>query len=164
MGKIARARKPRRMPGIKISPMETRTDRNYHILVADDDDDDQYLISQALRETLRSHSVKMVNNGLEVVDHLFKDHTKDVAVRLPDFVLLDLNMPLLDGYAVLREIRSNEATRAIPVFILTTSRFEHDRQRSRELGATGFYSKPYQFEELKRIIKDICDESLLGPI
>lgn len=145
------------MTEVKVDNLETARDKSYHILVADDDDDDQYLIRQALNETLRSHSVKMVNNGLEAVDLLFNPKAGTKERRLPDFVLLDLNMPMLDGYAVLQEIRSNESTREIPVFILTTSRFEHDRVRSGELGANGFYSKPYQFEELKRIIRSICD-------
>jgi CheY-like chemotaxis protein len=136
--------------------LETAHEKNYHIIVADDDDDDQYLIKQALRETLRSHSVRAVNNGLELVDLLFKEEPPKKEA-LPDFILLDLNMPLLDGYSVLEKVRGNEHTKHLPVYILTTSRFEHDKQKSQELGATGFYSKPYQFEQLKGIIRSICE-------
>ena len=136
-------------------------DNTYHIIVADDDDDDQYLITEALRETVSSHSVKTVNNGQELVKLLFNDDGSASGV-IPDFILLDLNMPLLDGYAVLEQVRANEFTKTIPVFVLSTSRFDHDRQRSKELGANGFYSKPYHFDELKSIIRDICAESLSG--
>jgi CheY-like chemotaxis protein len=139
---------------------DPKIDRNYNIIVADDDDDDQYLIRQALRETLASHSVKAVSNGLELVDLLFPKAEKPAEPSLPDFILLDLNMPLLDGYGVLEKVRGSESTRAIPVFVLTTSRFEHDRRRSAELGATGFYSKPYQYDELKAIIRNICTEGI----
>lgn len=131
-------------------------DRNFRIIVADDDDDDQYLISQALRETLKSHSLKTVSNGLELVELLFKEgrYPKE---ELPDFILLDLNMPLLDGFSVLEQMRANEVTKQIPVYVLTTSRFETDRKKSHDMGANGFYSKPYQFEQLKGIIRSICD-------
>jgi CheY-like chemotaxis protein len=136
-------------------PLKAEFDRNFRIIVADDDDDDQYLIEQALRETLKSHSLKTVNNGLELVDLLFngEDQFED---GLPDFILLDLNMPLLDGFSVLEQVRSNEFTKKIPVYVLTTSRFETDRKKSHEMGANGFYSKPYQFEQLKGIIRSIC--------
>jgi CheY-like chemotaxis protein len=136
--------------------LTTAPDKNYRIIVADDDDDDQYLIRQALKETLKSHSVKTVNNGLELVHHLFNEAVpaKD---DLPDFILLDLNMPLLDGFSVLEQVRSNEHTKTIPVYVLTTSRFETDKLKSKEMGANGFYSKPYQFEQLKGIIRTICD-------
>lgn len=140
--------------------MGGRIDRNYNIIIADDDDDDQYLIKQALHETLSSHSVKTVSNGLELVDLLFPKSEMPVGSPLPDFILLDLNMPLLDGYGVLERVRGSESTRAIPVFVLTTSRFDHDRRKSAELGATGFYSKPYQFDELKAIIRNICNQDI----
>lgn len=132
-------------------------DRNFRIIVADDDDDDQYLIGQALRETLKSHSLKTVNNGLELVELLFNEENQKNE-ELPDFILLDLNMPLLDGFSVLEQVRSNENTKSIPVYVLTTSRFEIDRKKSHEMGANGFYSKPYQFEQLKGIIRSICDD------
>ena len=136
--------------------LKTATDKNFNVIVADDDDDDQYLIKQALRETLSSHSVKTVSNGLELVQLLFNGGNLKKE-DLPDFVLLDLNMPLLDGFAVLEQMRSNQETKGIPVYILTTSRFESDRQKSHQMGANGFYSKPYQFEQLKGIIRSICD-------
>ncbi len=123
--------------------------------MADDDEDDQYLIQQALRDILGKHSIQTALNGLQVVDLLLENREEEV-VPLPDIILLDLNMPLLDGFGVLGKLRAHENTRSIPVFILSTSRFDHDRKRSEEMGASGFYSKPYQYEELKSIIRTIC--------
>ena len=136
--------------------MELNQNKNYNIIVADDDDDDQFLIRQALGETLVEPQVKAVSNGQELVELLFENGDNTRLGALPDLILLDLNMPLLDGYQVLERVRSSEHTKQIPVFILTTSRFEHDRRKSEELGATGFFSKPYRYEELKSIIRHIC--------
>jgi CheY-like chemotaxis protein len=129
--------------------------KNYTIVVADDDDDDQYLIGEAIRETISGHRLHTVNNGLELVN-LLSDSEQPEPQPAPDLILLDLNMPKLDGYSVLQYIRGNERLRSVPVYVLSTSRFEHDRLKSMEFGANDFYSKPYQFEKLKSIITDIC--------
>lgn len=133
------------------------SEKSYKIIVADDDADDQYLIKQAFRETLKSYNVQAVSNGMELLELLFE--TGKGRVEKPDCIILDLNMPLVDGFQVLEKLRKEKSTSDIPVFILSTSRFERDRIKSEEMGANGFYSKPYQFDELKRIIRNICAET-----
>lgn len=135
--------------------------KSFSIIIADDDKDDQYIIQQALKETKLSHDLIIVSNGLELIDYLFGKGTFDSQVKKPDLILMDLNMPLLDGYGVLEQVKSSDDLKNIPVYILSTSRFEYDKQKSLQLGAADFFSKPYQFEDLKVIIKDICTKTLV---
>jgi CheY-like chemotaxis protein len=74
---------------------------------------------------------------------------------LPDFILLDINMPVLNGFSALAKIRSNPVLKNIPVFILTTSQSENDQLLSSELGANGFYTKPILFDQLIHILEEI---------
>jgi two-component system response regulator len=137
-------------------------ERNFSIIIADDDKDDQYIIQQALKETKLSHDLVFMSNGLELIDYLFgKGATKKQENTRPDLILMDLNMPLLDGYGVLEQVKSHTDFKDIPVYILSTSRFDYDKQKSLQLGAADFFSKPYQFEDLKVIIKDICVKTLV---
>jgi CheY-like chemotaxis protein len=135
--------------------------KSFLIIIADDDRDDQYIIQQALKETKLKHHLVFVSNGLELVDYLLGKNDQNPAASKPDLILMDLNMPLLDGYGVLEQVRSNNDLKDIPVYILSTSRFDYDKEKSLKLGATDFFSKPYQFEELKLIIKDICAKTLV---
>lgn len=121
-------------------------------MVADDDGDDQFFFGQALRELKLPHELQAVYNGLQLMDLLKSNKSGG---ERPDLVILDLNMPLLDGYGVLEQMGQDPELRQIPVFILSTSRFDHHAVRSRELGARQFYSKPYRFEELKEIVQEI---------
>ncbi|HOZ86390.1 MAG TPA: response regulator [Bacteroidia bacterium] len=74
----------------------------------------------------------------------------------PDLIFLDLNMPLLDGYGALTQIRSNLMFKDLPIYVLSTSGFEYDHKKSKQLGANDFFTKPTRLPELKDIIKNIC--------
>jgi len=132
-------------------------EKKFLIIIADDDLDDQYIIQQAINETNLPHEVVLKKNGLELIDFLQKKnaYTEDTH-PVPDMIIMDLNMPLLDGYGVLKQMKADERFREVPVYMLSTSRFEYDKLKSIELGAKDFFSKPYHFEDLKMIIKDIC--------
>jgi len=132
-----------------------RVQKPFTIIVADDDSDDQYFIDQALKELEFPYTLKAVFNGLQLLDHL---KGGDRASDRPDFIILDLNMPLLDGYGVLDQIKNDPQLKDIPVFVLSTSRFDHDARKTQSMGAAHFYSKPYRFEELKEIVREICDK------
>jgi len=116
--------------------------------------DDQYVIRDAIENLNVKHEFTSVYNGLELIN-LLKGSGKTGEKIIPDLIIMDLNMPLLDGLGALSQIKANEELRDIPVYILSTSRFEYDKQKAMELGASNFYSKPFQFEELKDIIKEI---------
>jgi CheY-like chemotaxis protein len=125
------------------------------VVIADDDMDDQFLITRAIEETGVAHSIHIVQNGLELINYLFRTDRPDEVKHQPDLVVMDLNMPLVDGFGALTRIRGNVAFRDVPIYVLSTSRFEYDKVRSRELGATDFFIKPYNFAGLKNIVRDI---------
>jgi CheY-like chemotaxis protein len=137
--------------------------KTFFIVIADDDLDDQYIIEQALQETNIKFNLVLFSNGLELMNFLGRKENEDgtEAVK-PDLVLMDLNMPLLDGYGALQQIKTSDGLRNIPVYVLSTSRFDYDKEKSLQMGATGFYSKPYQFDELKLVIKEICKKVFLS--
>jgi CheY-like chemotaxis protein len=84
----------------------------------------------------------------------------DMSLQRPDLVIMDLNMPLMDGFGVLKQVRASEALRDIPIYVLSTSKFDYDKQKSLDYGANDFFSKPYHFDDLKVIIRDICNKTL----
>ena len=131
------------------------TRKKISIVIADDDEDDQMLVMQAINEIMDC-DVNSVYNGFELLDYLLgMGKYKGRDLLLPDFILLDLNMPLLDGFGVLSKIKAEASLRHIPIYILSTSRMDHDRKKSWELGAHGFYTKPILYEQLKEIIGEI---------
>jgi CheY-like chemotaxis protein len=124
--------------------------------MADDDPDDQYLVKKALEESDILHSFKPLSNGLQLMDMLLCRGTfAEAAGPLPDCILLDLNMPLLDGFETLSLIKADQALRNIPVYILSTTRSDKDRAKAIDMGASGFYIKPAKFATLKAIISEI---------
>ncbi len=130
--------------------------------MADDDLDDQYLVRRAVEDISLNYKLTTVNNGSQLIDLLLsKGISENVAPVSPDCILLDLNMPLLDGIQTLTMLKANATVSHIPVFVLSTSRSESDRRRSLTCGAADFYVKPTQYRELKRIIADICEKTAL---
>ena len=132
-------------------------DKVFSIVVADDDLDDQELIAAAFSESKVRVVVNAVYDGIQLMDYLlginrFKGRT------MPDLVLLDLNMPLMDGFEALRQLRQYPTLKNIPVYIVSVSRSELDKEMAMKLGATGFYSKGASSKELKRIIQEVCIE------
>jgi CheY-like chemotaxis protein len=131
------------------------------IVIADDDPDDQYIIRQAIMETGTQSTIVLVKNGLELMELLQrKGRFAEQALPCPDLVIMDLNMPLLDGYGVLQKVRKTDGLKDIPIYVISTSRFEYDHLKSLDYGATDFFSKPYHFDDLKEIIREICNRTL----
>src|SRR5687767_6089268 len=103
-------------------------EKSFLIVIADDDLDDQYIIQQAIKETMIPHHILLVKNGLELIDLLQKRGAyQETALDKPDMIIMDLNMPLLDGYGVLKQIKADDNLKDIPVYVLSTSRFEYDK-------------------------------------
>jgi CheY-like chemotaxis protein len=125
------------------------------IVMAEDDMDDQLLIKDALAECQWEADLRFVENGEELLDYLNhrgKYEDPEAAPR-PGLILLDLNMPRKDGRTVLREIKSQEEFRRIPVVVLTTSKADTDIGTMYQLGANSFISKPVQFDGLVGLMK-----------
>ena len=122
--------------------------------MADDDDDDRLLVRDALAESKVGGKLEFVANGEELLDYLCQrgQFAGDVAPR-PGLILLDLNMPRMDGREALREIKADPALRRIPVVVLTTSQADTDIGAIYDLGANSFISKPFQFDALVGVMK-----------
>ena len=132
--------------------------KNFIIVVADDDLDDQEIIEQSLKDCKLEVKIIAVFDGVKLMDYLLKRHIYRNNRDTPDLVLLDLNMPLMDGFDVLREIRNYDALQSIPVYVITTSSSKEDRIRAMQLGATGFYHKGASSKDIRRIVNEICKE------
>ncbi|WP_305952284.1 response regulator [Emticicia oligotrophica] len=125
--------------------------RNASILICDDDEDDLYLVKSVFNDTKFSNQTVYLKNGVELLDYL-QNQKNETAVGL---VLLDLNMPKMDGREALKMIKSNPEFRRIPVIILTTSNSPQDIHQCYELGANCFITKPSSYEGLNDAIKTL---------
>lgn len=124
------------------------------IVIADDDPDDRMLIEDAFQEGRVSNKMVFVEDGKQLLDYLETAiDTESDAHR--HVVLLDLNMPRMDGHQALERIRSNGKMRHVPVIILTTSKAEEDVARTYSLGCNGFISKPVTFNGLVDVVKTL---------
>jgi CheY-like chemotaxis protein len=123
------------------------------ILMADDDADDRMLARDAMVESRLANPFVVVEDGQELMDYLHR--TGKYATRdapRPGLILLDLNMPRMDGREALQAIKNDPELRCIPVVVLTTSKTEEDVLRSYDLGANSFITKPVTFERLVEIV------------
>jgi CheY-like chemotaxis protein len=131
-------------------------DRPVEILLVEDNPGDVRLTIEALRESNVRNTLSVARDGVEALAFLRRTGKFSNAVR-PDLVLLDLNLPRMDGREVLREIKSDPELRTIPVVVLTTSRAEDDIQRSYELQANCYIAKPVDLDQFIAVVKSIED-------
>lgn len=125
------------------------------ILMADDDEDDRELARKAMEESRLMNELRFVEDGEELLDYLHRRgrYADPKRAPRPGLILLDLNMPRMDGREALRELKSDPSLRQIPVVVLTTSRSDKDILRSYDLGANCFISKPVTFEGLVEVVR-----------
>ena len=127
------------------------------ILLVEDNPDDVELTRIAFSEAQLDSRLDVVRDGAEALDYLFARgaHAGRDPARLPSIVLLDLNLPKVDGREVLQAIRANEATRSLPVVVLTTSTEPFDVDASYALGANSYIRKPVDFEQFVWAVKQV---------
>lgn len=137
--------------------MDEKDPRAITILLAEDDEDDHFLILEAMHESKLANDIRWVRNGEELLSYLRREgrYSPPDQSPTPGLILLDLNMPRMDGREALKEIKSDPALRKIPIVVLTTSRSDEDVLRSYDLGVNSFVRKPVQFSELVEVIKII---------
>jgi two-component system response regulator len=127
-----------------------KTPKPITILYADDDPEDRMLVRDAWKESRIANELHFVEDGVELLEYLRRqgkfEYLKDA--DLPGMILLDLNMPKMDGREALQEMKSDARLRAIPTVILTTSRAEEDILRAYNLGVNSFIVKPVTFQSL----------------
>ncbi len=126
------------------------------ILMAEDDPDDQLLAREALAESQLANGLQIVENGEQLLDYLYRrNHYAGVSAPRPGVILLDLNMPRMDGREVLAALKSDPTLRRIPVVVMTTSKAEEDIVRTYDLGVSSFIVKPVTFEGLVNVMQAI---------
>jgi len=118
------------------------------ILICDDDEDDRMLTRQALEDAHVSNTVKFVEDGEHLLDYLYQRGAyagETGKAPRPGLILLDLNMPNMDGREALKVIKGDDSLRDIPVVVLSTSALDEDIVRSYKLGVNSFMTKPVTF-------------------
>lgn len=127
------------------------------ILLVEDNPKDEELTLRALRKNRISNEVIVARDGVEALDFLFArgSHAKRDPAALPRLVLLDLKLPKLDGFEVMRQLRSHERTKLLPVVILTTSNEEQDRLAGYRSGANSYVRKPVDFNEFMEAVRQL---------
>jgi two-component system, chemotaxis family, response regulator Rcp1 len=129
------------------------TQSEFHILLIEDSRADAKIIERALREGDVSHRLTVIPDGRHALDYLFSlQHEAAPSEREPDLILLDLNLPGLDGCQVLTRIKSDPFLRMIPVVILTTSNREEDVVQTYQAGANTFISKPAEYPSYRNLV------------
>ena len=127
------------------------------ILLAEDDKNDIFLMRRAFDNAGFLNPLFVVHNGQQAIHYL--EGTGEYAQRdkypLPGLMLLDLKMPLMDGFDVLAWLRTQQQFNTLPVVVLTSSKLDSDIDKSRELGVYDYRVKPQTFEDLVRLLDDV---------
>jgi len=126
------------------------------ILLVEDDPGHARLIERNLRRALITNEIVTLSDGQKAVDYLFKESTYAEATHaLPRLMLLDLNLPRLDGYQVLTRLKADARTRHIPVIILTTTDEPHEIERCYALGCNVYITKPVEYEQFAEAMRKL---------
>ncbi|MFA5795448.1 MAG: response regulator [Candidatus Brocadiia bacterium] len=125
-----------------------------NVLLVEDSPADVRLTKEALKEEKLHVNLSVVNDGVEAMEFLRREGKFAQAVR-PDLILLDLNLPKKDGREVLKEIKSDEKLKSIPVVILTVSKAEEDIAKSYNLHANCYITKPLDLLRFSIVVKSI---------
>jgi two-component system, chemotaxis family, response regulator Rcp1 len=124
------------------------------VLLVEDDPGDVILTQEGLRASKLHINLHVVDNGEKALAFLHREPPYEDAPR-PGLIILDLNLPRVNGMEVLKEIKSSDEMRTIPTVILTTSRAEEDVVRSYKLGANCYVSKPLNLDEFVKVVGSI---------
>ena len=131
--------------------------KNKVILIAEDNPNDEELTLRALRKNNISNDIVVVRDGQEALDYLFGtgSHTgRDLSER-PQVMLLDINLPKINGLEVLKRVRADERTRTMPIVILTSSSEERDRLAAYSNFANSYIRKPVDFDQFTESVRDL---------
>jgi len=133
------------------------TNGNIEILLVEDNVDDVELAVRALRREKLANEITIARDGEEALDVIFcrGAHSTRTFQNPPRVVLLDLKLPKVPGLEVLRAIKSDPRTKAIPVVIMTSSREERDLVESYKLGVNAYVQKPVDFEQFRTMVKEL---------
>jgi two-component system, chemotaxis family, response regulator Rcp1 len=133
---------------------ETMICRHIEILLVEDSPSDALLTQEALRGSKLLNKIHVVDNGVDAIAFLRREGPFASEPR-PDLILLDLNLPKMDGREVLREIKADDDLRAIPVVVPTSSDAEEDILKSYNLNANCYITKPVEFDNFVKVVRSI---------
>ena len=129
----------------------TRPDRGKHILVVDDSPSVRRVVSTMLKQ--HNWEVQMARDGVEALEM--------ISYETPAAVLLDIEMPRMDGYELISTVRAQEQYRTLPLIVLTSRAASKHQQRALQLGASAYVVKPYQDEELLNTLNSLVYGSIV---
>ncbi len=134
-------------------------DKLAKILLVEDNQMDVVLTLDAFKEAKLRNTINVARSGNEALDYLFgrDKYANREEFPLPNLILLDLKMPGIDGFEVLRQIKGTDKLKRIPVVILTSSKEEGDRTLSYDIGANSYLLKPVSFDEFTDVVRKIDD-------
>lgn len=137
--------------------MLTEARRVATILLVEDDEEDRWTAQRAFQNSHLRNNVFVAEDGKQALDYLHNRGDFESASRFPrpDLILLDLNLPIVDGREVLREIKQDPSLRRIPVVVLTTSKQEEDILRSYDLGVNSYMTKPVSFDKFLAMVQEM---------
>jgi len=124
--------------------------RHYDVLLVEDDDADALLIEDFLLERSGVRTIHRVTDGVEALAHL-----RDPALPRPDLVILDLNMPRMNGRELLAILKNDENLRTVPIVVLTTSNSPEDVTTAYDRHANAYVTKPLSLDEFARAVRSI---------
>ncbi len=124
------------------------TDKSVSILLVEDDEIDRMIVQRAFKKNNILNPLHLASDGQEALDMLRGEGGKEKLTPLPKIMLLDINMPRMNGLELLEEIRKDEELKMISVFILTTSADDQDRLRAYKNNVAGYILKPVSFDKL----------------
>jgi CheY-like chemotaxis protein len=132
-------------------------DERTEILLVEDDPHDIELTLNAFKTANLANTIHIARDGVEALEFLFctGPHAGRSARETPKVVLLDLKLPRLDGHEVLKRMKDDPRTRAIPVVVLTSSSEERDVMRTYEMGVNSYIVKPVDFEQFTESVRDL---------
>lgn len=139
------------------SENELSMDNDKRILLVEDNPNDEMLTIRAFKKNNIFNTIDVVRDGQEALDYLFceGEYSSRDKTSNPQVILLDINLPKIDGLEVLRQLRANAQTEIIPVIIMTTSDEQNDLITSYKLGANSYIRKPVEFENFMSAIKTL---------
>lgn len=121
------------------------------VLVIDDDCEELLFIGEAFKKHEEKTRIVTLEGGEQALAYIFACEPN----AMPDFILLDINMPKIDGFSVLKQLKANERTKDIPVYMLSTSDNPKDMSMAKEYGAVAYYCKPFSYDGYRDIINRI---------
>jgi CheY-like chemotaxis protein len=134
--------------------MREKTENSIEILLVEDNPGDQRLTKEALKDGKIRNNLYIVEDGEEALHYLKREAPYPEAVK-PDLILLDLNLPRMNGEEVLKVIKADDELKRIPVVILTTSSADEDILKAYDLNANCYITKPVDFSQFIKVIKMI---------